>query len=74
MLIILALAPELLQNWLDATANGEILELLEQKELLLTKVEPLVYLIKKKTEFSTSSENEISKNNTEVVVESASHI
>lgn len=47
--LILALAPELIQNWLDATSNGKILHDFESKGLLLTKAEPLIYLTNKKT-------------------------
>jgi hypothetical protein len=65
----LALAPEFIQNWLDATSNGEVLADFESKELLLANVEPLVYLIDRKTKFSTSTENRTSQNNANVIVE-----
>ena len=69
----MALVPELLQNWLDATANGEVLQVFESKGLLLANVEPLVYLTNKKPESSILSKNDISQNSAEVIVESTSH-
>jgi hypothetical protein len=68
--LILALHPELLQNWLNMTSNSEGLQDFEKKGLLLAKVEPLIYLTNKKTEFSTSSANNLAENSVEVAVES----
>jgi hypothetical protein len=70
----MALVPEMLQNWLDATSNGKVLEVFESKELLLANTEPLVYLTNKKTKTSTSIENRASQNNAEVVDEATTHI
>jgi hypothetical protein len=50
----MAFAPELIQNWLNATSNGDALLDWETKELLLANVEPLIHLTNKKTEASTS--------------------
>lgn len=50
----LAFSPELIQNWLDATANGDVLRDLESKGLLLTNIEPLIHLTDKKTKTSFS--------------------
>ncbi|CAF0840679.1 unnamed protein product [Adineta steineri] len=58
-----ALVPELLQNWLDITANGEVLPILESKGLLLTDVEPLIYLTAKKNETSASTTNKLCHSN-----------
>jgi hypothetical protein len=51
----IALIPELLQNWLDTTVNGEVLQELKSKGLLLTNVEPLIYLISKKNQSDAST-------------------
>ncbi|UJR17002.1 hypothetical protein I4U23_003900 [Adineta vaga] len=46
--LTLAVAPELLQNWLNETYDGSVLQVLEQQNLLLNKVESLTNLIDKK--------------------------
>ena len=56
-ILSLAFIPEMIQNWLDTTSNGEVLRDLESKRLLLDNVEPLVYLINKKSDTSTSTEH-----------------
>ncbi|CAF1392612.1 unnamed protein product [Adineta ricciae] len=43
----MALIPELLQNWLDVTRNGEVLQVLKSNDLLLTNLEPLIQLTRK---------------------------
>jgi hypothetical protein len=70
----MALVPELLENWLDATANGKILQGFESKELLLVNIEPLICLTTKKTEFSISPENEMPQSNIKVGFESTTHM
>ncbi len=59
----IAFAPELMQNWLNATSNGDALLNWKTKELLLADFEPLVHLINKKTETSTSTKHKSSSNN-----------
>ena len=61
--LTLAIVPELIQNWLDKTSNGEILRDLESKGLLLVDVEPLVYLTNKKSETSASTKRKSPMNN-----------
>ncbi|CAF0798481.1 unnamed protein product [Adineta ricciae] len=53
--LFLTVGPELLQNWLNATMNGKVLLIIEQQELYLNKVEPLVSLIDEKVEVPKSS-------------------
>ncbi|CAF1399207.1 unnamed protein product [Rotaria sordida] len=54
--LILAIVPETLQNWLDATNNDEVLEDLQTKGLLLANTNSLIHLINKKTKFATLAE------------------
>ncbi|CAF2716506.1 unnamed protein product [Rotaria sp. Silwood2] len=71
--VYLAMIPELVQNWLDTSANGTALQVVESKELPLANFEPLIYLISKKTKFSTSFKNRVLLTNEEVVIDSISH-
>ena len=44
-LVALATIPELLQNWLEATLAGKVLQVFHFEGRLLNNVEPLIYLI-----------------------------
>jgi hypothetical protein len=64
-----AVSPELIQNWLNATSNGEVLKTFKSKGLLLANVEPLIYLTNNKTKISTSTETRSPQNDPEIIVQ-----
>ena len=59
-LVALATIPELLQNWLEATFAGKVLQVFHLRGRLLANVEPLIYLINKKELDSSVNENKSS--------------
>jgi hypothetical protein len=64
-----AVCPELLQNWLNATSDGEVLKDFKSKGLLLANVEPLIYLTNNKTKISTSTKTRSPQNDPKIIVQ-----